>query len=274
MLLGIDVLLYLQRHSDTVQGIAGGLRVTADEVERVTNLLLEQGLVQLEIGGYSTETSGTYYGVSQEGAETISRILSRYATDVAHGAEHMTVAERFLFALADDRPAGQRESLLRLVEIAPMESSSTYRGKHALELAKVAVAYAVRALEVDGETALAEGLQSIRFVTAEDAEYLASQLREHYAPAVDATEVHAVVESAAAACEAADELRPLTRGHENPRPGVSEKRAISPDAYLAVAEETAETMKAAVLPLGIDLYADAETIISKLPPPPHAISAD
>lgn len=108
-------------------------------------------------------------------------------------------------------------------------------------------------------------MKSIRFANEEDAKYLAEQLRESYAPSVEAKELRAVVELAADVCDASYEL---TRGRENRTPGVSDARDINDEAYNAVAELTAETMKAAVSPLGISLYDDAEAIVKKLPPPP------
>lgn len=183
----------------------------------------------------------------------------------------MTVAERFLFALADGRPPAQSEALLRLLDAVPAEDSETYRRLHARELAKVAVSYAIRALEADEQTAAAAGgLRSIPFSNEEDASYIAERLRETYAPAVPSPELRAVLEHAAAACDAADELRLLTRGRENQVPDVSETRTVNEDAYNAVAEETAETIRAAALPLGLDLYRDADIIVKRLTPPPGA----
>lgn len=65
----------------------------------------------------------------------------------------MTVGERFLFALASGRPAAQANAILRLLDSLPPEEDYTYRRKHALELARVTVSYAIRALEADERTA-------------------------------------------------------------------------------------------------------------------------
>jgi hypothetical protein len=274
MLLGIDVLLHLHDRADTVDGIAGALQTSTDEVERVLGVLRGDDLVSVATGGYAAGTDVASYTITAKGTETMGRILDHYSTSVASGPPQMTVGERFLFALASGRPGAQANAILRLLDALPPEEDDTYRRKHALELARVAVSYAIRALDAEERTAAAaEGLKSIAFANEEDAKYLAEQLRESYAPSVERDDLRAVVELAADVCDASDELRVLTRGRENPTPGVSEARDIREGAYDAVAELTAETMKAAVSPLGISLYDDAEVIVKKLPlPPPGGVS--
>jgi hypothetical protein len=269
MLLGIDVLLHLRDRADTVDGIAGALLTSAAEVERVLGALRGTDLVGVATAGYGAGPDVASYTITAKGTETMGRILDHYSTSVVSGPPQMTVGERFLFALASGCPGAQANAILQLLDSLPPEGDDTYRRKHALELARVTVSYAIRALAADERGgAAAEGLKSIRFANEEDAKYLAEQLRESYAPSAERDDLRAVVELAADVCDASDELRVLTRGGENRTPGVSEVRDVNEEAYNAVAELTAETMKAAVAPLGISLYDDAEAIVKKLPPPP------
>ncbi len=137
----------------------------------------------------------------------------------------MTVGERFLFALASGRPGSQANAILRLLDSLPLEADATYRRKHALELARAAVSYAIRALAADERTApAAEALKSIRFANEENAKYLAEELRESYAASIQRDDPRAVVELAADVCDASDELRVLTRAHENRIPRRAEHR--------------------------------------------------
>jgi DNA-binding MarR family transcriptional regulator len=273
VLLGIDVLLHLRDNADTVQGIARALLVSPHDVQRVVELLLADELVSGAQAAFQPGSSLAYYAVTPKGREKTAHILDHYATQLSSGPPTMTVAERFLFALAGGRPSAQREALLRLLDTLPHETDS-YRRKHARALTKEALKYAARALEADehGEVAAA-GLRSIPFMDEEDAEYIAQRLRQQYAPALASDELRKVVEHAAAVCDASDGLRVLTSADRSTFPPVSKLRVIDPDAYMNVAEQTAETMKAAVLPLALDLYAEADAIIKRLPwLPPGSVS--
>jgi hypothetical protein len=106
---------------------------------------------------------------------------------------------------------------------------------------KEASEYAARALEADqhGEVAAA-GLRSIEYMDEEDAEYIAQRLRQQYAPALASEELRQVVEHAAAVCDASDELRVLRPADRSTYPPVSVMRVSNPDAYMTLAEQTAE----------------------------------
>jgi hypothetical protein len=96
--------VYLRDRADSLQGIAGGLRTSSEEAQRLITLLLRDDLISGMPAGYEPGTEVTFYRVTPKGKQTRGHILDRCATEVASGSPSMTVGERFLFALADDRP--------------------------------------------------------------------------------------------------------------------------------------------------------------------------
>ena len=180
----------------------------------------------------------------------------------------MPVAERFVIALAEDAPAGMRTALFDLLDEVPCEQHDYDRRKHALRVAESAIGVAEQALDADegGRVGAAAGLRSLPRHSADDFGYAARMMRAEYAPKVADATLRDVVETAAAACEAAWDLREL--GPRNRETNTAPSHRTDDSSYFEVADGTAVALKTLGRSRGgIDIVAEARKVIETLSVP-------
>jgi hypothetical protein len=262
VLLGIDVLRSLQRRGETRQSLAGILGGDEVETQGVLDLLLGKNLITLGVAEWagSRESAMAIYTISPSGRELYETVLDRFAQEISQPGS-MSCGERYLLVLCDRATSPLRERLLGMLDELP-EPTGARRPVEALVLAGAAVRYAKQALEASGDAeAAVAGLASLSLAGPEELGYVAKQLSE-YAKEVSEPSLHAVIDSAAAACDAAWEVRRL--GPRDPDTGVSRERAIDDSSYLEIAEEAASALWTLGEDTEVDVAGEAAVVICAL----------
>lgn len=262
-----DVLHNVQSQALTTQQLAALLERSVDATQHVLDALESDGFVVGSPDGFVGASSPqAQYTITAKGKAAYGVELDRLAVEMM-GTPATTVVTRFIFALADDAPPALREHLLKLLDSAPPERHDSDRRSDALHLAKGARGFGKLALERDAASkALASALPTVLLVDGEDFGSVATLLHG-YADEVEDDSLRTVVELAAAACDAAFELRtlspPVQRGHTS----YSHDRLIDEREYFEVADQTAATLKAlAHARRDLDLVVEADTLIRTLRP--------